>query len=68
MIGQLSRRLFANMYTREYDIQDKTKYVGRCASLIQNIYVMADPTPVDAHHAVHACRCIGRPQCLFSES
>ena len=25
-------------------------------------------TPLDVHHAAHACRCIGRPNCLLSES
>ena len=44
------------------------KLVGRYASLNKNIYVTAGPTPVDVNHAAHACRFIGRPKYLLSES
>ena len=35
------------------------KWVGRYVSLNANIYITADPTPVNAVHVAHACRCIG---------
>ena len=46
----------------------KLKQLGRYASLIHNIYIAADPTPVDVHHAPHSSHCVMRPQCLLSES
>ena len=44
------------------------KWMGRYASLNQNIDVMADPTPMDVDHAAHAFGCIGRHTCLLIES
>ena len=45
-----------------------SKQLGRYASLNSNIYIAADPTPVVVEHAVRACHCIVRPQCLLSVS
>ena len=36
--------------------------MGRYASLIHNIYIAADPTPVHVDHVAHACHCIVRPR------
>ena len=33
------------------------KQLGRYASLNHNIYIAADPTPVDIDHAAHAGHC-----------
>ena len=44
------------------------KQLGRYASLNYNIYIVADPTPVDVDHAAHACHCIVLPQCLHRKN
>ena len=44
------------------------KQPGRYVSLNHNIYIAADPTPVEVDQAAHACHRIVRLQCLLSES
>ena len=50
-----------------HDYTFSLKQLGRYASLNTNIYIIADPTPVDIGHAAHACHCIVRPRSLLSK-
>ena len=44
------------------------KQLSRHASLNHNIYIAADATNVNVHHAAHACHRIVRSQCSLSDS
>ena len=41
--------------------------LGRYDLLNNNIYIVADPTPMDVDHATHAGHYIVRPRCFVSE-
>ena len=59
--GSSHRYFYVYIYSRGGAYPDGLKQMDRHASLNHNIYIAADPTPVDVDHAAHAGHSIVRP-------